>query len=165
MNRFILFVVAIIGLTALHLTSCINDTGTSNKAEGQEQAIYDSLLAQKLGADEYGMKSYVMAFLKAGPDRSQDSAEASRIQRAHLDNINRMAEKGMLVLAGPFLDNGELRGIYLFNTASVEEAEKLTSTDPAVQAGRLVMELHPWYGSAALPELTGIHERISLKSP
>ncbi len=122
---------------------------------------YDAELAQELGADAYGMKQYVMAFLKAGPSRSQDSLEAARLQRAHLDNIRRLAEEGKLVLAGPFLDDGEIRGIYVFDVATVEEAEKLTATDPSIQAGRLVMELHPWYGSAALLKVNELHEKIA----
>lgn len=127
--------------------------------------VYDSLLAQELGADDYGMRRYVMAFLKSGPNRSQDSASAAELQRAHMDNITRMAEEGDLVVAGPFLDEGPLRGIYIFNVETVEEARALTESDPAIAAGRLEMELHPWYGSAALMQITEIHERVSRHSP
>jgi uncharacterized protein len=125
------------------------------------QAQYDSVLAHRLGADKIGMKVYVMAFLKKGPNRTQDSTEAVRLQEAHMANIQRMAAEGSLVLAGPFMDDGELRGIYVFNVSTVEEARKLTETDPAVTAGRLAMELHPWYGSAALMEVNRIHSAIS----
>ena len=128
-----------------------------------DAAAYDSTLAAKTGADEYGMKKYVMAYLKAGPHRSQDAAEAQKLQRAHLDNITRMAEAGQLVLAGPFLDNGETRGIYIFNVETIEDAEALTATHPAIQAGTLVMELHPWYGSAALVELSALHKKLAKK--
>ena len=113
---------------------------------------YDAELARQLGADELGMKSYVMAFLKAGPSRSQDSTEAARLQRAHLDNIQRMAREGKLLLAGPFLDSGEVRGIYIFNVESVAEAR------------RLEMELHPWYGTAALQQVQDLHQRIAKQS-
>lgn len=125
---------------------------------------YDSIFAQRLGADAYGMKPYVLAFLKRGPNRSQDSLTAAQLQKAHLDNIVRMAEAGQLVLAGPFLDNGDVRGIYIFNVATVEEARRLTETDPAIQAGRLIMELHPWYGSATLPLITPLHGRLEKTS-
>lgn len=123
--------------------------------------VYDSLYAQKLGADNYGMRSYVMAFLKAGPNRNQSKEEAEQLQAAHMANIGRMADEGKLVLAGPFLDRGELKGIYIFAVETVEEAEALTATDPAIQAGRLIMELHPWYGSAAVMEINEIHQKIS----
>jgi len=130
-------------------------------ADSPETLAYDSLLAAELGADQYGMRTYVMANLIAGPIRSQDSLEAARLQRAHLDNITRMAEEGTLVLAGPFMDNKEVRGIYIFAVETVEEAEALTNTDPAIQAGRLKMELRPWYGSAALMKLGEIHSQIT----
>lgn len=124
---------------------------------------FDSTLAARLGADDYGMKKYVMAFLKAGTNRSQDAEEAARLQKAHMDNIKRMADEGKLIVAGPFLDKGEVRGIYIFDVETVEEAQALTETDPAIQVGTLVMELHPWYGSAALMEVNSIHERIQKK--
>ncbi|MBN1339641.1 MAG: hypothetical protein JXA03_09975 [Bacteroidales bacterium] len=164
MNKFTPLIPCVLFLSFL-FQACINKPETTEQIKEKNTSEYDSLLAQRLGADDYGMKTYIMAFLKAGPDRSHDPDEAARIQRAHLDNINRLAEEGMLVLAGPFLDQGEIRGFYVFNTSSTEEAEKLTATDPAVISGRLVMELHPWYGSAALPELMGIHKQISRSKP
>ncbi len=147
-------------------TSCENNEDKVNNtvsAPEPEIMTYDSLLAQRLGADEYGMKMYVMAFLKAGPNRSQSPEEAAELQRAHLDNIKRLAEEGKLVLAGPFGDDGEIRGIYVFDVRTVEEAQALTETDPAIQTGRLVMELHPWYGSAALMELNKLHAKVAKK--
>ncbi|HKI95290.1 MAG TPA: YciI family protein [Gemmatimonadales bacterium] len=134
-------------------------------AQADTAVAFDSALAARLGADEYGMHQYVMAFLKAGPNRSQDSTTAAELQRAHLANISRMAREGTLVLAGPFLDDGEVRGIYVFNVESVDSARALTATDPAIKAGRLVMELHPWYGSAALQQVTAIHGRIARATP
>lgn len=134
----------------------------SNSTESKAMSTgYNEELAKELGADEYGMKAYVMAFLKAGPNRSQDSLEAARIQKAHLENIGRMAEAGKLVLAGPFMDGGAVRGIYIFNVPSVEEAKALTETDPAIQAGRLEMELHPWYGTAALMKVNEIGKTLA----
>ncbi len=122
---------------------------------------FDAALAEKYGADDYGMKQYVMAFLKAGPNRDQDSLTAANLQTGHLKNIGRLAEEGKLVLAGRFLDETDLRGIYIFNVTTVEEAAALTNSDPAVQAGRLVMELHPWYGSAAMMEINDLHRRVA----
>jgi len=126
---------------------------------------FDAELATELGADNYGMRRYVMALLKAGPNRPSDPEAAAALQRAHLDNIRRLADEGVLVLAGPFLDGGELRGIYVFAVDCVTEAEALTATDPAVQAGSLVMELHSWYGSAALMRAGELHERIARENP
>ncbi len=129
-----------------------------------QRSVIDTALARQLGADEYGMRNYVVAFLKAGPNRNQDSVAAAQLLTAHLKNIQRMAREGKLVIAGPFLDDGDLKGIYIFNVQTVEEARKLTETDPAIKAGRLVMELHPWYGSAALLKVSEIHARIQAKN-
>jgi uncharacterized protein YciI len=138
--------------------------GPRQAAGPRPPAGYDAALAEKLGADEYGMKQYALAFLKSGPTRSHSEEEARRLQRAHLDNINRLADEGKLVLAGPFLDEGEVRGIYVFDVRTVEEARALTESDPSIRAGRLVMELHPWYGSAGLVLLNDWHGALAQKS-
>lgn len=160
-------VVGIIAVSSLVVLSC-KETTKAIHYEPKPEIVavedstgYDSLLAMELGADDYGMKQYVMAFLKEGPNRDQDSTEVQEIQRAHLDNITRLAEEGTLVLAGPFMDEGAIRGIYVFNVASPEEADSLAQTDPAVQAGRLLLEFHPWYGSAAVMKIKEIHGRIA----
>lgn len=129
------------------------------------QTTFDPELAKKLKADDYGMRTYVMALLKAGPNRDRTPEEARKLQAGHMANINRLAAEGKLVLAGPFADNGPLRGIYIFDVATVAEAEALTKTDPAIQAGSLVMELHPWYGSAALMMVNEVHGRIEKTKP
>ncbi|SNS94300.1 Uncharacterized conserved protein YciI, contains a putative active-site phosphohistidine [Ekhidna lutea] len=155
-----------ISLLFLMVIAC-DQSGQSNDEPFEAmpvEGVYDSLLADETGADDYGMRRYVMALLKEGPNREQDSAEVAQIQRAHLDNITRMAEEGMLVMAGPFFDNWEVKGIYIFAVETIEEAEELTKTDPAIQAGRLVMELHPWYGSAALMKMGDMHEKLAKKS-
>ena len=148
----ILFLVFAIGLgSEIRAEEISSDTVVS---------VYDSVLAEKLGADQYGMRGYVIAFLKAGPNRDQDSATAVELQKAHRANIRRLANEGKLALAGPFLDGGEMAGLFIFNVTTVEEAKVLTESDPAIKAGRLIMELHPWYGSAGLMQVNDIHKRI-----
>jgi uncharacterized protein len=83
---------------------------------------------------------------------------------AHLKNIQRLAAAGKLIVAGPFLDDQKIEGIFIFNVGTVEEARELTATDPAVKAGELEMELHPWYGSAALAETAELHKKVQRKS-
>jgi len=104
-----------------------------------------------------------MALLKAGPNRDQDQDQdtAMDLQRGHMNHVNKMAEDGKLVLAGPFLDGGEVRGIFVFDVETIEEARELTASDPAIKAGRLQMELHPWYGSPALLKVNEIHSTIA----
>ncbi|MBK6539573.1 MAG: hypothetical protein IPG09_18075 [Ignavibacteria bacterium] len=141
----------------------LNKNGNTQTSDSNIQT-YDSLLAKKYGADDYGMKQFIMAFLKSGKNILTDKAEEDRLQSEHMKNINKMAEDGKLVIAGPFMDNQSLKGIYIFDVRTLEEARELTSTDPAVKAGVLEMELHPWYGSAALLEINNIHNKIQKKS-
>jgi uncharacterized protein YciI len=155
---------AFLSLSILIFSACfekIEPSNTQEEAIPGNVAIFDQALADSLGADAYGMRKYVMAFLKSGPNRTQDSITRAKLQRAHLDNIGKLAEEGKLSLAGPFLDDGEIRGIYIFNVESIDEARDLTNTDPAIQAGSLIMELHPWYGSAALMDVNRIHKKIA----
>lgn len=147
-------------MLAFIIWACNPSPKETKESDTTTEAVYDSVLAKKYGADQYGMKSYVIAFLKRGPNRSKDSLEAAKLQKAHLENINRLAEEGILLLAGPFFGDGELRGIYVFDVSSIEEAEKLTETDPLIQSGGLVMELHKWYGSAAVMAIPEIHKKL-----
>lgn len=137
----------------------------SESTTDESKPTYNAALAQKLGADDYGMKMYVMAILKAGPNQDQTPEEAAKLQQAHMDNIGRMAKAGDLVVAGPFAKN-ELgfRGIYVFNVKTIEEAKSLTESDPAIQAGRLAMELIPWYSSAALMQVPEVATTLAKKS-
>jgi uncharacterized protein len=84
-------------------------------------------------------------FLTRGEKWTPEKTPATEeIQKGHMANINRLAEMKKLIAAGPFGDDGRLRGIFVFRAGSLEEAKALTATDPAVQAGRLAMELHTW---------------------
>lgn len=108
--------------------------------------VCSGLFAQSKIEKDWHMKQYFMVFLSEGPNRTQDSVTAAKIQEAHLNNITKLFDEKKLVLAGPFLDEGVIKGIFILDVPTIEEAEKLTSSDPAVQAGRLKMDIRPWYG-------------------
>lgn len=153
---------SLFALLVLCFASCQDHSTSEATSPSSEIEIEETEnLSEKYGADEYGMRKYVMAFLKRGPNRDLDSAKAADLQRAHLENIGVMAEAGKLVLAGPFFGNDDLRGIYIFAVESIAEAEDLTNSDPAIKAGSLVMELKEWYGSAALMAVKEIHESLA----
>jgi len=130
-------------------------------AQEEHTVLYDSTMAVKYGADDYGMKTYVMAFLKKGPNRALPKEEADKLQQAHMENISRLAAEGKLLLAGPFYGEGDLRGIYIFDVESIEDAEALTATDPAIKAGSLTMKLIKWYGSAAVGAIPSLHKKVA----
>lgn len=149
-------------ILSLFIASCVAPSANEVIENNEDSTTaYDSLRAANVGADNYGMKTYVMAFLKRGSNPSIDSMEAIRLQSAHLANIGRLAEEGKLVLAGPFYGKDSLRGIYIFDTKSIDSAKAWTNSDPAIQQGSLEMELKLWYGSAALMEVNEIHESIT----
>lgn len=97
---------------------------------------------------EYEMATYQVAFLMKGPAWTPgDTPALKELQAAHLAHIGKMAETGKLILAGPFADGGDLRGLFIFRVDSLEEAKALAEQDPAVKAGRLRLEWHPWYAA------------------
>ncbi len=133
---------------------------------GEPAATYDAELAKRLGADERGMKTYVLCILKTGPKDAEVQGDARKeIFAGHFANIGRLADEGKLVVAGPFGKNDKsYRGLYIFNVATVEEAEKLVILDPAVKSGVFVYELTPWYGSAAMMVVNDTHKRLEKRN-
>ena len=93
------------------------------------------------------LETVYFGFLKRGPNRKEgdgQTPEIQELQKAHIANINRLAETKKLVMAGPFGDNGDLRGIFVFRVGSLKEAQELAATDPMIKIDRLRLELHPW---------------------
>lgn len=133
----------------------------SSQTKETAPAGYDAALAAKLGADERGMKMYVMCFLKTGPLKVDDANRRAELMKGHFGMINRLAAEGKLVLAGPFSEGGDLRGIYVFDVKTVEEAQKLTETDPSIKEGYFKVEFVKWYGSAALMQVNDVHKKIA----
>ena len=112
------------------------------------QASSESPKTPDVGPGGFEMTTYYVGFLHKGPNWApQETPETQAIQQAHLANIQKMAEAGKLLVAGPFLDDGELRGLYVFRVGSMAEAQALAATDPAVKAGRLRLEFHPWFAA------------------
>lgn len=101
----------------------------------------------KEGDTTFVMKRYYMCFLYKGENRTHDSTETAKIQAAHLARINELASQDLIHLAGPFGHNGDLRGIFIYDVGTEEEAKKLAESDPAVKAGRLRYEVFPWWGA------------------
>lgn len=141
---------------------CLTAMAPAMAAPMAETPAYDAALAKRLGADERGMKKYVLVILKRGTITEGASPdERSKVSRGHMANINRLAAEGKLVVAGPLGKNERgYAGIFVLNVAEVGEADALMASDPAVAAGVLAYEAYAWYGSAALMEVNGIHGRI-----
>lgn len=88
-------------------------------------------------------KQYCLLIYKKGTNYQSANDE---LQMAHLKHLFKLREEGKLLLNGPVVDNSDIRGIGIFNTADIENVKLLVEADPAVQSGRLIFELFPWFG-------------------
>src|SRR4030095_4143006 len=94
---------------------------------------------------QYEMKQYFFVMLSKGENRGHDSATAAKIQEGHMANMQKLADMGKLIVAGPFGDNGDWRGIFIMDCKTKEEVEQYVKTDPAIVSVRLKYEIHPWW--------------------
>lgn len=133
----------------------------------QEQgSLYDSTLARTLGADDYGMKSYILVILKTGENKTTDKIMLDSLFKGHMANINQLADSGYLVVAGPLGKNeNAYRGIFILNTSSADQAKEWLERDAAIKAKVFDIELYNWYGSAALPAYLPVHAKIEKTKP
>ncbi|MFS4492594.1 YciI family protein [Maribacter sp. 2308TA10-17] len=97
------------------------------------------------------MQQYFIAFLKRGPNRSQGKEEADSLQALHMAHLGKMYDEGYADISGPFGDDGDIRGITIYNTPTQAMADSLANADPMVKAGRLVIEIHPWWAAKGFP--------------
>ncbi len=159
-----LFIILFISTLAYHQTSLAqtvsNDTVNANPN-------YDAALAKAVGADDYGMKSYIFVILKTGTAQLTDKKVISEHFSGHMENINRLVEQKKLIVAEPFGKNDkQYRGLFILtNIANHEEANAILQTDPAVKAGLLDVELFDWYGSAALSEYLKSSDKVWKRKP
>ncbi|MDD2299017.1 MAG: YciI family protein [Fermentimonas sp.] len=128
---------------------------------------YDKQLADKLGGDDLGMKIYYLVILKTGTNKTTDQTIISESFRGHMTNINRLVNEGKMIVAGPLGKNeNSYRGIFiLHNINSLEEANEILKTDPAIAEGLLDYDIYEWYGSAALPEYLPFSDKIWKLNP
>jgi len=100
------------------------------------------------------MEQVYFVLLKKGPKWSaEDSPDRKAIQEGHMANIRAMWQAKKLIIAGPMGDDGDIRGIFIFRVPKLEDAQALVAGDPAVKAGRLAGEIHPWWiEKGTLPE-------------
>lgn len=148
----------------LLLVACqVNSSADAGSVD--QDGPFNADLAEALGADEYGMRSYTLVLLSSGEADITDETELARLQQQHLANIQKLADRGHLALAGPFYNTETYRGLFILATDDLNEAESWVNTDPAIAAGLLQSEFLPWYGSAALMEVSKLHKFIEQAQP
>ena len=138
-------------------------TTAASPVQDTAPAGFDARLAASVGADEHGMRHYVLVILKTGPHRVPDGPQREAMFKGHFANIQRLAKEGKLAVAGPFDDTGGWRGMFVFAVPEIADAEKLVATDPVIANGEMVAEYHKLYASAALMLVAGAHEKIVAK--
>jgi uncharacterized protein YciI len=136
----------------------------ASPAEDAPPPGYDEALAQSVGADEYGMRRYVLVILKTGPNRVPDGPERDEMFRGHFANMQRLSDEGKLALAGPLDGVDGWRGLFVMAVPDIEEAKSLVATDPVIIKGEMLAEYHKYYGSAALMTVAETHKRVQKKS-
>jgi uncharacterized protein YciI len=121
---------------------------------------YDAQLAKAYGANDNGMRAYVLVILKTGPTRVPDGAERDEMFKGHFANIARRAEEGKLIAAGPLDGVDGWRGLFVFAVPTIEEARELASTDPVIVKGEMVAEYHKLFSSAGLMAIPDLHKKL-----
>lgn len=161
MKNIFLIITLLVASAAFSQSNSPEDTAMSANPN------YDKALAERLGGDEYGMKSYFLVMLKTGENKTTDKELVSESFRGHMANINRLVNEGTLIVAGPLGKNDQqYRGIFIFTgLESMEEAEEILQTDLAIQNSLLDYEVFTWYGSAALQEYLPISDKIWKSKP
>lgn len=115
------------------------------KLQEQGYQIFDYI--EEETGDTILMQQYFIAFLKKGPNRSQSKEEVDSLQKLHLEHLGKMYKEGYTDISGPLGDDGDIRGITIYNTPTLKIADSLANSDPMVQTGRLTIEIHPWWAA------------------
>lgn len=125
------------------------------------------LLQMPALAAENASARYFVVFLRPHPARKPlPKEEAERVQAAHMANIRKMGEDGVLVAAGPFEDAPTtISGIFIFKADSLDTAEKIAAQDPTVVERRNTVDVHAWQGPAGIgDEYVRLH-KLDPKTP
>jgi uncharacterized protein YciI len=144
------------------LAVCAN--AFAQPAQPAADPAFDPELAKSAGADDYGMRPYVLVILKNGPRPLPAGKERDEVFKGHFANMKRLAEERKLAVAGP-LDGVEARrGIFVLAVRDVEEARRLTETDPVIASGEMTADYHRFYSSAALMLVNENHKKVAKKN-
>jgi uncharacterized protein YciI len=137
---------------------------SSSHADEKPAPGFDAALAQQVGADEHGMRSYVLVILKTGPTPLPKGEKRDAMFKGHFANMERLANEGKLAVAGPLDGVDGWRGLFILAVKDIEEAKALTATDPVIINGEMIAEYHKHFGSAALMLVNETHKKIAKKN-
>lgn len=150
-------------LTVCAVTAIWLNPAAAQGVPAAPASSYDAELAKSLGADDRGMRGYVLVILKTGPNKVPEGPERTKMFQGHFANMTRLAADKKLVVAGPLDGVDGWRGVFVFATKDVDEARGYVATDPVIVNGEMVAEFHKFYGSAGMMMVNEIHNKISKK--
>lgn len=152
--------IALLRLALLALVVACAPAPARAADEAPSAAAFDEALAQRTGADERGMRPYVLVILKSSSTPVPKGEARDAMFRGHFANMARLAKDGKLAFAGPLDGVDGWRGLFVLAVDDLEEARALVATDPVVAQGEMVPELHKLYGSAALMLVNEFHAKL-----
>ncbi len=114
-------------------------------AQDSTSTLQPETFDMEWGGENITMQKYFIVFLKSGPNRNQSEEEAATLQEQHLAYLGGLYEQGIINLNGPTGGEGDIRGFSVYNVATMEQAVEYANNDPMVKAGRLAVEVHPWW--------------------
>ncbi|MAO66548.1 MAG: hypothetical protein CL666_16275 [Balneola sp.] len=114
-------------------------------AQEADSAAQPQTFEYEWAGEKMTMQQYFIVFLKSGPERSQSEKEALKLQQEHLAYLGNLYEEGIINLNGASGGDSDIRGFSVYNVATIEEAREYAENDPMVKAGRLVVEVYPWW--------------------
>lgn len=156
MKKIVTLIIGIISFVACKQKEREVQVSVEDKVEKMTKQIKEELTSKGFQIFDYVdektqdtvlMQQYFIAFLKRGPNRSQSKEDVSELQKAHLSHLGKMYDLGYADISGPFGDDGDIRGITIYNVPTKKMADSLANADPMVKAGRLVIEMHPWWAA------------------
>jgi uncharacterized protein YciI len=127
-------------------------------------AAFDADLAKSVGADDFGMRPYVLVILKTGPTPLPAGKERDEVFKGHFANMKRLTDERKLAVAGPLDGVQTRRGIFILAVKDIEEARQLTATDPVIASGEMSADFHRFYSSAALMLVNENHKKLAKKN-
>lgn len=107
--------------------------------------------------------SYTYVTLTSGPTSGTGTKEERQeMFKGHMANINRLAESGELIIAGPFISPSDStwRGLFVFDVADPAAAQALVATDPGVIKGEFTPVLRPLTASTTLRQSLALYRAM-----
>ncbi len=102
------------------------------------------------GADDE-MTTFQLVFLKRNPDwKARSSTEAQRIESAHQEFFDGLIQLDQVLISGPVTDDSDLRAIIVSSATTIQQAQSIVESDPAVKVGMLRAETYAWYAGTGI---------------